>query len=503
MGRRGGREARAWWVVLVLAAAMPTLRPCTAQSKPQGPLKFPTKFPPWPPEWNLLRSTIAQPCNYSGWFSPELAAHFGVISVDWANHQNSYRTRPLPGMPGGPVYPDDEDLVTQAIMIKRASANRTKVFVYRQGQGLAAHFGRQAHAVLSDPAYDGFWLKTVNHTTLPGDINRTDGRRVGGVFDFRNTSLRQWFVDEYVGGPQCIGHPAIDGWFADDVYGLGSPGSPDATPVVKETGMAPREVAAWNAGQQQAVIAAQTLAVSKRKAFNWQNFQPMCEPGHDEPCPNGWTGMAAPNRASCLDGAPDGAHGKGFAGLRKLCSTTGGRLARDIPFLYLLWHDRNAEAGHFPGQGSCTEVADCALDTCKAEGGGVDCAPIVDIRQRIAAFLLARGPYAWMGYNWMGCAGSDHRRKYMPFPSGPYPCPQNASLRCAGYTDGARWQPPAEWDPEGAMTLDYGAVVDSTCVEVSPGVFQRRFDNITVRLDCNTWTADFAAAAVSPRPTAA
>ena len=33
-----------------------------------------------------------------------------------------------------------------------------------------------------------------------------------------------WFIHEYVGGPQCIGNPNIDGWFADDVYGLGSPG---------------------------------------------------------------------------------------------------------------------------------------------------------------------------------------------------------------------------------------------------------------------------------------
>ena len=51
--------------------------------------------------------------------------------------------------------------------------------------------------------------------------------------------------------------------------------------------------------------------VARPNRFNWQNFQPMCEPGHDEPCPNGWTGMGAPNKASCISGAPDFAHGKG------------------------------------------------------------------------------------------------------------------------------------------------------------------------------------------------
>jgi hypothetical protein len=64
-----------------------------------------------------------------------------VISFDWANHENSYRSRAF-DLPGAPVYPDDEDLVTQAKMVK-AKNNKTKVFVYRQGQGLAVGFGKQ------------------------------------------------------------------------------------------------------------------------------------------------------------------------------------------------------------------------------------------------------------------------------------------------------------------------------------------------------------------------
>ena len=101
--------------------------------------------------------------------------------------------------------------------------------------------------------------------------------------------------------------------FADDVYGLGSPGSPDRTPTVKQSGLSPSEVAAWNKGQQAAVVGAQNLAVKKHGAFNWQNFQPMCEPGHDEPCSNGWTGMGAPTQETCVNGAPDFAHGKGIS----------------------------------------------------------------------------------------------------------------------------------------------------------------------------------------------
>jgi len=67
-----------FWPLLLLLAALAAA--ATAQSKPPGPLKFPTLLPPWEVQWLLNRSTIAQPCNYSGWFDPELAAQFGVVS---------------------------------------------------------------------------------------------------------------------------------------------------------------------------------------------------------------------------------------------------------------------------------------------------------------------------------------------------------------------------------------------------------------------------------------
>jgi hypothetical protein len=119
--------------------------------------------------------------------------------------------------------------------------------------------------------------------------------------------------------------------------------------------------------------------------------------------------------------------------------------------------------------------------------------PLQNAREKIAAFQLIRGDYAWMGYGWQGCAGSDHRRPYYPFPDGPYPCPQNRSERCSGYTDGARWMPPKEWDPKGAMEIDFGGDQEplDVCEEVSEGVFERKFAKVTVRLDCNTFNASF------------
>jgi hypothetical protein len=75
--------------------------PAPAAAPPAGPGPYanncthcwPTLFPKWPAVWKLDRSTIAMPCNYSGWMDPELVAQFGVVSFDWANHENSYRSR--------------------------------------------------------------------------------------------------------------------------------------------------------------------------------------------------------------------------------------------------------------------------------------------------------------------------------------------------------------------------------------------------------------------------
>jgi hypothetical protein len=66
-------------------------------------------------------------------------------------------------------------------------------------------------------------------------------------------------------------------------------------------------------------------------------------------------------------------------------------------------------------------------------------------------FQLTRGPYAWLGWSWVGC--------------------------------GMNYQYPA------ALKLDYGEPV-STCTETSPNsaVFVRTFTKSKVTMDCNTWT---------------
>lgn len=62
-----------------------------------------------------------------------------------------------------------------------------------------------------------------------------------------------------------------------------------------------------------------------------------------------------------------------------------------------------------------------------------------------------RGPYAWLGYGWLGC------------------------------TD--------KYERPDALQIDTGEPIDPTCHETDHGVFVRRWSKKTVTMDCNTYTA--------------
>ena len=50
----------------------------------------PCPVPTWAPTWDLARSTAIQPCNASGWYDPEYAAKWGLVSFG----------KPAPPTPG-------------------------------------------------------------------------------------------------------------------------------------------------------------------------------------------------------------------------------------------------------------------------------------------------------------------------------------------------------------------------------------------------------------------
>ena len=89
---------------------------------------------------------------------------------------------------------------------------------------------------------------------------------------------------------------------------------------------------------------------------------------------------------------------------------------------------------------------------------------LTNIDADVAAFLLMRGPWAWTGAGVWG----------MSWPTG---MTWNSS------------NTPVDRPPQ--MDVNYGAPVDAHCVQTSPNVFQRQFENALVTLDCTTYTGTF------------
>ena len=80
----------------------------------------------------------------------------------------------------------------------------------------------------------------------------------------------------------------------------------------------------------------------------------------------------------------------------------------------------------------------------------------------LAFFLLARGDFAWLGYDWMGCGcGWDD--------------PPDGDMDCAGYPR-----------PE-SFDVDYGEPL-GLCEQTADHVFTREWTKATVSYDCNTLT---------------
>ena len=243
------------------------------------------------------------------------------------------------------------------------------------------------------------------------------------LWDHRNLSLRRWLIDDYIMGPTALGHGRIDGLFLDDEWqdspqpnpSWGPPegfctsdlhGGPSETypNCTLDMGLSQEDVSAITAGWKETLAQVQEAALAAGH-WIWQLLTVV--------------GAPPPDRAGCV------------AYFREAC--TANSTAQTSPILFSF---SGAKTKPLPS-------------------------PVADL----AAFLLTRGPYAWIGYQWIGCVSchlSPTDPKGLCDPTGAYE------------------RPPS-------LDVDYGVPV-GLCAETSrPGVFERAWTKAHVSFDCNTW----------------
>ena len=74
-------------VVAALASQTPLAHPASSCAPMQaGEFAFSGCLPRWPATWNISRSTVIMPCNYSGYTDPHsLPSRYGLVDIDWSN----------------------------------------------------------------------------------------------------------------------------------------------------------------------------------------------------------------------------------------------------------------------------------------------------------------------------------------------------------------------------------------------------------------------------------
>ena len=393
----------------------PIPQACATPTTCTVPLNTPLK-PLFPPTYLMNESTIVMPCNdgesNGGWSNATFFGSFGIADYDWSNAK-AYWSKMTP-------MDCQERLVTQAKMTKNANPN-TKVWVYRNLVKALPWF-KDVRIKINDPQFAGWFLHTKgNASVYYHDHEQTKAGDCGGVecgeylWDHRNESLRAFLIDTVVGGPDAMGNKNIDGLFLDDFWSnfpyhlpwapsaaqdcsLSPTGGPSEIKggCIDEMGLSKTDVqdlaVAW-----QKTMAAALAKIQSMKGYSWQMLQ---FPG----------GPQGPDPG-------DPTKPKPAAFFRTECAANSTSATTPIMMRF------SSPTGK-PGP------------------------TLASFEQDLAAFLLVRSDYAWLGYSWGGCD-----RQYSR---------------------------PAMID------TDFGVPTDTVCRETAPGVFSREWTKATVSLDTNT-----------------
>ena len=112
----------------------------------------PQVLPPWPSTYVLNESTIIEPCNRTGFLTPDEVAGYAIVQVDWSG----FRMGPDGWAAAKPMDPE-ERLLQQAALFK-AAAPQQRVGVYKN-MAWAMAWMTSVREKLSDPALAHWFLR--------------------------------------------------------------------------------------------------------------------------------------------------------------------------------------------------------------------------------------------------------------------------------------------------------------------------------------------------------
>lgn len=411
-----GRRSGSWQTLLLLPLGATIVAGTPAE----------LRVPQWEPTYEMWRSTIVMPCNISGFMDLEFVSKWGIVDIDWSNTKRLWQNE----------HPMNcqEMLVDQVKKIKDVSP-KTHVWVYRN-LVKALPWYTDVREKISDPRYAGWFLRfrgslqddyqvppctagkcsELYHDQLQTPVHcDAPGCDCGAVpcgeylWDHRNSSLSDWLVDEFAMGPTGVGHSLIDGLYLDDQWtdspGVGGFCNADAIGGAMEEhanctvdmGLAQEDTTALTAGWRETNDKVNEAVVAAG-GFAWHLFHEV-------------KGAPAPG-SSCE------------AFFERACSA-----------------DSPEQTGALMLEFSQPKVR-----------------PLVDWKRDLATFLLVRGPYAWIGYAWIGCTSAGAEEIHWPRPA--------------------------------ALDEDYGEP-HGLCSETSPGsgVYERQWTKARVAMDCATGEA--------------
>ena len=283
----------------------------------------PPVLPDWEPTYNMSRSTVIMPCNWTGMVDPRVYKGYGLVDFDWNSAKAIWSTtRPMSC---------EETLVRQAQLVKQETP-QAKVFVYRN-LVKALPWYTSVREKITDPAYAGWFLPFKPGGSLPGGgwhspncSTDLSGEKCSALYhdqeqtphpprkpvpgpvadsttncatgvcdcgknfpcgeylwDHRNQSLRTWLIEEFVLGANGMGNAAIDGYYFDDSWKVaggrhGTNKQCDSAPTggateenyycAADMGLSAQDVADIQGNWSQTAAAAEQ-AVLSHKGFTW------------------------------------------------------------------------------------------------------------------------------------------------------------------------------------------------------------------------------------------